>query len=134
MDAANPEFIRALKLAAPISEDASYEQEIARYKQRLSYQRAAKANKVEADLSIREEMIVVPVNFSTTHKYMLSHMRGLLEHSLGLVSIHPGYFENLITALRGAIIEENVLIKSKSRYHDIIDSFRLSLLSFSLNC
>jgi hypothetical protein len=103
VDAANPEFIRALKLAAPISEDANYEQQIARYKQRLSYQRASKANKIEADLSIRDEMIVVPVNFSTTHKYMLSHMRGLLEHSPGLVSIHPRYFENLIAALRGAV-------------------------------
>jgi hypothetical protein len=60
-------------------------------------------------------------------------MRGLLEHSPGLLSIHTIYFENLITALTGAVIEENVLIKSESPYPDTIDSFRLSLLSFSLD-
>jgi hypothetical protein len=49
------------------------------------------------------------------------------------VSIHPTYFENLITGLRGAVVEENVLIKSESPYPDTIDSFRLSLLSFSLS-
>jgi hypothetical protein len=44
----------------------------------------------------------------------------------GYVAINPA-FDKLITSLRTAVAEENILDKESTSYADIFDSFRLAL-------
>jgi hypothetical protein len=92
IDAANPSFIRSLKLAVGDRED--YENQIAYYK--------------KMKWNWHNHMNVIPVGFNVEHKEMLGHAKMILEK--GLVAINPA-FVKLVTSLRTAVAEENSLDK-----------------------
>ena len=69
-------------------------------------------------------MIVQPVNFNQEHKEMLGHCKMLLER--GYIAINPA-FDKLITSLRTAVAEENILDKESTSYADVFDAYRLAL-------
>ena len=72
----------------------------------------------------RQFMKVQPVNFNQEHKEMLGHCKMLLER--GYIAINPA-FDKLITSLRTAVAEENILDKESTSYADIFDAYRLAL-------
>jgi hypothetical protein len=55
---------------------------------------------------------------------MLGHCKMLLER--GYIAINP-VFDKLITSLRIAVAEENMLEKDSTSYADILDAYRLAL-------
>ena len=69
-------------------------------------------------------MKVEPVNFNQEHKEMLGHCKMLLER--GYIS-NQSSFDKLITSLRTAVAEENILDKESPSYADIFDAYRLAL-------
>jgi len=101
IDGANPSFIRSLKIN--LGERPDYENE---KKELYKY------------------MKVEPVSFAKDHRAMLGHCKLLLEQ--GYVAINPA-FDKLITSLRTAVAEENILDKEATSYADIFDAFRLAL-------
>ena len=112
VDGANPSFIKSLKLQ--VGEDTDYDKKIAYYK----------AQKCDWT----QNMIVIPVNFSTEHKAMLGHAKVLFDQ--GYVSINSKH-DKLITSLRTAIENDGVLDKEVTSYDDIFDAFRLALKFYS---
>jgi hypothetical protein len=50
----------------------------------------------------------------------------LLQKEQGYVAINPA-FDKLLTSLRTAVAEENILDKEATSYADIFDAFRLAL-------
>ena len=72
----------------------------------------------------RQYMKVEPINFNQEHKEMLGHCKMLLERRY--FAINPA-FDKLITSLRTAVAEENILDKESSSYADIFDAYRLAL-------
>ena len=77
----------------------------------------------------RQFMKVEPVNFNQEHKEMLGHCKILLER--GYIAINPA-FDKLITSLRTAVAEENILDKESTSYSDIFDAYRLALKYYQL--
>ena len=69
-------------------------------------------------------MKVEPVNINQEHKVMLGHCKMLLER--GYIAINPA-FDKLITSLRTAVAEENILDKESTSYCDVFDAYRLAL-------
>ena len=59
----------------------------------------------------KQFMIVQAVNFNQEHKEMLGHCKMLLER--GYITINP-VFDKLITSLRTAVAEENILDKEST--------------------
>ena len=55
---------------------------------------------------------------------MLGHCKMLLER--GYIAINPA-FDKLITSLRTAVAEENILDKEVTSYADVFDAYRLAL-------
>ena len=55
---------------------------------------------------------------------MLGHCKMLLER--GYIAINPA-FDKLITSLRTAVAEENILDKESTSYADVFDAYRLAL-------
>jgi hypothetical protein len=111
IDAANPSFIRSLKLA--MGERQDYENQITLYK--------------NMHWDYRRHMKVIPVSFNKEHKEMLGHAKMMLEK--GHLVINP-IFDKLITALRTAIAEENSLDKQLTSYDDILDAYQLVLKNY----
>jgi len=68
-------------------------------------------------------MKVLPVNFSTEHKQMLSHLAMLV--SKEYIAI-PKEFDKLIISLRTAYANEYSLDKEQTSYSDSLDALRLS--------
>ena len=101
IDGANPSFIKSLKLQW--GERPDYENEKKEY---------------------YKHMRVEPVSFGKEHKEMLGHCKMLLER--GYMAINPA-FDKLITSLRTAVAEENMLDKESTSYADIFDAYRLAL-------
>ena len=56
-------------------------------------------------------MRIVPVNFNKEHKAMLGHCKMLLEKDGGKIAIKPDKYNKLITALRTAVDNYELLIK-----------------------
>ena len=104
IDGANPSFIKSLKL---------------QWGERSDYENVPKEQ--------RQFMRVVPVNFNQEHKEMLGHCKMLLER--GYFAINPA-FDKLITSLRTAVAEENILDKESTSYADIFDAYRLALKDY----
>jgi hypothetical protein len=103
-DGANPSFIKSLKI---------------QWGERPDYENVKKEH--------YQYMKVEPVSFAKEHKAMLGHCKLLLEQ--GYIAINP-LFDRLITSLRTAVAEENILDKESSSYLDIFDAFRLALKSY----
>jgi hypothetical protein len=104
IDGANPSFIKLLKIHW--DERPDYENEKKEY---YRYMR------------------VEPVSFGKEHKEMLGHCKLLLEQ--GYIAINP-VFDKLITSLRTAVAEENILDKESTSYADIFDVYRLALKAY----
>lgn len=72
---------------------------------------------------------VIPVNFSTEHKRMLSHLYLLVNK--GYLAIAEKY-DKLIVSLRTAYANEYSLDKERTSYDDSLDSLRLALLAYRM--
>jgi len=70
-----------------------------------------------------EIMKVLPVNFSTEHKQMLSHLAMLVSREYIAI---PKEFDKLIISLRTAYANEYSLDKEQTSYSDSLDALRLS--------
>ena len=62
---------------------------------------------------------------------MLVHLKNLLDHEDGLISI-PSRFKELIIGLKGAVSVEYKLQKEESPFNDLIDAMRLACRYFTL--
>ena len=76
-----------------------------------------------------ELMKIVPVNFTTEHKSMLSHLHVMVNKNYLAI---PKQHEKLITSLRTAYAREYSLDKEQTSYSDSLDALRLSLKGYTL--
>lgn len=76
-----------------------------------------------------ELMKIIPVNFTTEHKSMLSHLHVMINKNYLAI---PKQHEKLITSLRTAYAIEYSLDKEQTSYDDILDALRLSLKSYNI--
>ena len=75
-------------------------------------------------------MKVIPVNFATEHKQMLSHLAMMVSKEyLGI----PKEFDKLIIALRTAYSTELSLDKERTSYSDSLDALRLACKMYKMN-
>jgi hypothetical protein len=119
VDAANPAFIRSLKIA--IGESQTFEQEIAEMKRDNKYW-------------IPEgTMTVIPIPFGIKGEPMLEKLKELSDK--GLLAINPEQFEDLMSDLRTARVEGRKLLKDKSSNQtwDLFDALRLSTEYYDLD-
>ena len=72
---------------------------------------------------------VLPVNFATEHKQMLSHLALLVSKSYLAV---PKEFDKLIISLRTAWANEYSLDKEQSSYSDSLDALRLACKMYKM--
>jgi hypothetical protein len=76
-----------------------------------------------------DSMKVLPVNFSTEHKQMLSHLSMLVSKEYLAI---PASMDRLAIALRTAYAEELSLNKERSSYNDLTDALRLSCKMYKM--
>jgi len=76
-----------------------------------------------------EIMKVLPVNFTTEHKQMLSHLHVMINKNYLAI---PSKYEKLITSLRTAYAREYSLDKEQTSYDDLLDALRLSLKGYNI--
>ncbi len=76
-----------------------------------------------------ENMKVIPVNFSTEHKNMLSHLHLMINKEYLAI---PDKFDKLIVSLRTAYAKEYSLDKEQTSYDDLIDACRLALKGYNI--
>jgi hypothetical protein len=74
-------------------------------------------------------MKIIPVNFTTEHKSMLSHLHVMINKRYLAI---PSKFEKLITSLRTAYVREYGLDKEQTSYSDLLDALRLGLKGFAI--
>src|SRR5207344_1809564 len=74
-------------------------------------------------------MKVIPVNFSTEHKQMLSHLAMMVSKEYLAI---PSSMTKLEIALRTAWANELSLDKSHSEYNDLTDALRLSCKMYKM--
>lgn len=110
VDGAQIAFIKSLKSILG-SEEVDYQAAIDRYKKM-------------GVIDWTQNMMVVPVNYSTDNVKMLSHTRQLLQE--GYVAIHPK-FEKLLIAMHTATDQEGKLEKASMSHSDVFDALRQAL-------
>lgn len=76
-----------------------------------------------------ETMKVVPVNFATEHKQMLSHLHVMVSEKHLVI---PEEHEKLIISLRTAYTNDLSLDKEQTSYDDLLDALRLSLRGYHI--
>jgi hypothetical protein len=76
-----------------------------------------------------ELMKIIPVNFNTEHKTMLSNLHSVV--SKGYLAIDPKY-DKLLISLRTAFANELSLDKDQTSYNDLFDALRLSLKAYNI--
>jgi hypothetical protein len=76
-----------------------------------------------------ETMEILPTNFATEHKAMLSHLYLMINE--GYLTI-PNKYEKLIISLRTAQAKEYSLDKEQTSYDDLLDALRLSLKGYDI--
>ena len=76
-----------------------------------------------------DTMKVLPVNFGTEHKQLLSHLHVMV--SKGYLAI-PEEHDKVITSLRTANAKELLLDKEQTSYDDLLDGLRLSLKGYTI--
>jgi hypothetical protein len=76
-----------------------------------------------------ELMKIIPVNFQTEHKKMLSHLHVMVNKNYLAI---PKEHEKLITSLRTAYAREYSLDKEQTSYDDSLDALRLSLKGYNI--
>ena len=73
---------------------------------------------------------VLPVNFSTDNKKMISHLAALFnDEYIGVADKH----DKLIVALKSAQVNEYQFLKDQSAYNDLTDAISLSLKCYNVN-
>ena len=77
-----------------------------------------------------DNMKVVPINFGSYHKDLLSHMQSIVSN--GYLAIPEESNAQLLTALRTAYAKELSLDKTQSVYNDLTDALRLSLKGYQI--
>lgn len=119
VDAANPSFIRSLKIG--IGENPDYEQEIQGWKRENAYWKA------EGTMSI------IPVPFNVRGEPMLEKLKDFADK--GLLAVNPEQFEDLMSDLRVARVQGRKLEKDKSANQtmDLLDALRLSTEYYDLD-
>jgi hypothetical protein len=118
IDMANTEFIEACK--QDLGDNTSWEY----IHDTLNKYRRSRSR-------IESVMKVVPVSFREEGASMLVHVKNLLDHEDNLIAINPKY-EELISALKGAVSTEYRLDKKESVFSDLTDAFRLAAKYFRL--
>lgn len=83
----------------------------------------------ELDPDDYKYMKVRPVNFGTHHRHLMTNMLSLV--SKGYVSIDPR-FEELISQMRTAQMDDSFGLIKKVQSFDLIDAFRLNLWGYEL--
>jgi hypothetical protein len=73
---------------------------------------------------------VLPVNFPTEHKNMLSHLHMLVNKEYLAI---PKEHDKLIISLRTAYAKEYSLLKEETSYNDSLDALRLACKMFKMN-
>ena len=68
-----------------------------------------------------ELMKIMPVNFQTEHKSMLSHLHVMINKKYLAI---PKQFDKVITSLRTAYANEYSLNKEQTSYNDSLDALR----------
>jgi len=76
-----------------------------------------------------EVMKIVPVNFNTEHKKMLSHLHVMVNKNYLAI---PKEHDKLITSMRTAYATEYSLNKDQTSYNDLLDALRLSLKGYHI--
>lgn len=76
-----------------------------------------------------EQMKVLPINFSSEHKSMLSHLHVMI--SKGYLAIDETH-DKVITSLRTAYAKELDLDKEQTSFDDLLDALRLSLKGYDI--
>ena len=76
-----------------------------------------------------ELMRIIPVNFSTDHRSMLSHLHVMINKNYLAI---PKQLEKLITSLRTAYAREYSLDKEQTSYSDSLDALWLSLKGYQI--
>jgi hypothetical protein len=74
-------------------------------------------------------MKIIPVNFMTEHKQMLSHLHVMINKNYLAI---PSKYDKLITSLRTAYAREYSLDKEQTSYSDSLDALRLSLKGYNI--
>jgi hypothetical protein len=77
-----------------------------------------------------EVMKVLPVNFSTEHRQMLTHLHMLVNKEYLAI---PKEHDKLIVSLRTAYANEYSLDKEQTSYSDSIDALRLACKMYKMN-
>jgi hypothetical protein len=77
-----------------------------------------------------EVMNVLPVNFATEHKQMLTHLHMLINKEYLCI---PKQHFKLIISLRTAYANEYSLDKEQTSYSDSLDALRLSCKIYKMN-
>jgi hypothetical protein len=77
-----------------------------------------------------ELMKICPVNFTSEHKQMLSHLHVMVNKNYLAI---PSKYNKLVTSLRTAYATEYCLDKEQTSYNDLLDALRLSLKGYSIN-
>jgi hypothetical protein len=117
IDGSHNAFVRQLKKM--LGDNPDYDGEIDRYRHNMK-------DAYSLNL-LRQYMLVVPINFGTEHKHLLSHCKEALEYNGGTLAIHPS-FTKLTTALRTAQEKgELSLDKEHTSYHHLLDGLRMAL-------
>jgi hypothetical protein len=74
-------------------------------------------------------MKVVPVNFGTEHRSMLSNLHVLVSEKYLII---PEEHKELIISLRTAFAKDLSLDKEATSYDDLLDSLRMSCIKWNL--
>lgn len=77
-----------------------------------------------------EQMKILPVNFGTEHKRMLSNLHLFISKEYLCI---PSKFDKLIISLRTAWANEYSLDKNQTSYSDSLDALRLALKGFKID-
>lgn len=85
--------------------------------------------KIDYTKSNPNSMKIVPVNFSTEHKTMLSNLHLFINKEYLAI---PKQWDKLILSLRTAIAKEYSLDKEQTNYNDSLDALRLSLKGYKM--
>jgi len=72
---------------------------------------------------------IIPVNFATEHKQMLSHLHQMVAQKYLVISDEH---DKLIISLRNAYANELLLDKEQTSYNDSFDALRLSLNGYNI--
>jgi hypothetical protein len=85
--------------------------------------------KIDYQHASPEGMRVVPINFATEHKAMLSHLHLFVNKEYLCI---PKQYDKLLLSMRTAIANEYSLDKDQTSYNDSLDALRLSLRGYKM--